>query len=403
VAAGGSGAASASAGSGSAVLDGGENVSLEGFARAHFSYGKKASRLKGMLQHQKEKLNAPLLRALNEKANATLSKKALAQFKNILCYCGDKTTKVSRFEMAAQVCGAVHEHQALADELLCQVCKQTVANPRAPSLKRAWELLALLCRHAPPSEQLRPYLLGFLMQQAWHHKQSHAQLAAAALRTVRSGGPITPQSHADAAHLEREIAQLGAAFLFGARLTDIMQRERAVDSAREVPLLVELLLERIITLGGNRTEGIFRIPGDVEFVAQCSFLWESGDTAPPPTTDPRAAASLLSLWLRSLAEPLVPADLYDAAAACKDPASAVAVAKRMPTENRALFMHMCKFFGDLAVPENAAVTKMNVPNLAMVFAPVFLRCPSDNPSVILQSSKLEHSFLTHAINGIVAE
>eukprot|EP00013_Stygamoeba_regulata_P008826 CAMPEP_0177682202 /NCGR_PEP_ID=MMETSP0447-20121125/31130_1 /TAXON_ID=0 /ORGANISM="Stygamoeba regulata, Strain BSH-02190019" /LENGTH=522 /DNA_ID=CAMNT_0019191683 /DNA_START=123 /DNA_END=1691 /DNA_ORIENTATION=- len=401
VAAGGSGAASASAGSGSAVTDGGEGEGLEGFARVHFSYGKKVSRLKSMLQYQKEKLSAPLLRVLNEKANGPLAKKAVAQFKNVLCYCGDKNSKVSRFEIAAQLCAAVHEHRALADELLCQVGKQTVMNPRAPSLQRAWELMALLCRHVAPSDQLRSYLLGFLTQQARHHKQQYASLAAAALRSVRNGGPYTPQTQADAAHLEREIAQLDSPFLFGAPLAAIMERERAVDPSREVPYLVEVLLERIIALGGDRTEGIFRIPGDVEFVAQCSFLWEAGDTSPPPTSDPRAAASLLSLWLRSLADPLVPDALYDAATACKDPAAAVEVAQRMPVDNRALFLRLCKFFGDLAVPENAAITKMNVPNLAMVFAPVFLHCPSDNPSVILQNSKLEHSFLTHAINGVV--
>lgn len=39
------------------------------------------------------------------------------------------------------------------------------------------------------------------------------------------------------------------------------------------------------------------------------------------------------------------------------------------------------------------MTKMNVHNLAMVFAPNFLRCPSDNLAVIFENTKYEQAFL----------
>jgi len=36
---------------------------------------------------------------------------------------------------------------------------------------------------------------------------------------------------------------------------------------------------------------------------------------------------------------------------------------------------------------------MNIHNLAMVFAPNFLRCPSDNLAVIFENTKYEQAFL----------
>lgn len=36
---------------------------------------------------------------------------------------------------------------------------------------------------------------------------------------------------------------------------------------------------------------------------------------------------------------------------------------------------------------------MGVANLAMVFAPNFLRCPSDNPQVIFENTKYEQAFV----------
>jgi hypothetical protein len=41
----------------------------------------------------------------------------------------------------------------------------------------------------------------------------------------------------------------------------------------------------------------------------------------------------------------------------------------------------------IAEPKNSSLTKMTAGNIAMVFAPNFLRCPSDDPMVIFESTK----------------
>ena len=65
----------------------------------------------------------------------------------------------------------------------------------------------------------------------------------------------------------------------------------------------------MIRLNGLSTEGIFRVPADLDEVnsVKCRFdQWEV-----VTCNDCHTAASLLKLWLRELYEPLVPDDFYE--------------------------------------------------------------------------------------------
>jgi len=46
-----------------------------------------------------------------------------------------------------------------------------------------------------------------------------------------------------------------------------------------------------------------------------------------------------------------------------------------------------------AAGENAAVTKMDASNLAMVMAPNCLRCDSDDPNLIFENTRKEMAFV----------
>lgn len=48
-------------------------------------------------------------------------------------------------------------------------------------------------------------------------------------------------------------------------------------------------------------------------------------------------------------------------------------------------------------PDNQKLTKMTYDNLAMVWAPNFLRCPSEDPMTIFQNTKREMSFVRHLV------
>lgn len=46
---------------------------------------------------------------------------------------------------------------------------------------------------------------------------------------------------------------------------------------------------------------------------------------------------------------------------------------------------------------------MNVNNLAMVFAPNFLRCPAESLTTVFENSKYEQAFLRTLINEMIVD
>jgi hypothetical protein len=55
------------------------------------------------------------------------------------------------------------------------------------------------------------------------------------------------------------------------------------------------------------------------------------------------------------------------------------------------------------MPENQPATKMTYDNLSMVWAPNFLRCPSDDPMVIFNNTKREMTFVRQLVLNLDTE
>ena len=128
------------------------------------------------------------------------------------------------------------------------------------------------------------------------------------------------------------------------------------------------------------------------------------------------------MWLRELYEPLIPDSLYEEAVQLgskieqsepkgrkKDDKEITeknaALAKellenminRLPELNRLTLMYLAKYLQLFARPDIAAVTKMDASNLATVFAPNCLKCPSNDPIVILENTRKEMGFVKSLI------
>jgi len=52
------------------------------------------------------------------------------------------------------------------------------------------------------------------------------------------------------------------------------------------------------------------------------------------------------------------------------------------------------------LPENVAVTKMDVSNIAMVWAPNCLRCEPDDPTLVLENTRSEISFMRALVQSL---
>ena len=128
------------------------------------------------------------------------------------------------------------------------------------------------------------------------------------------------------------------------------------------------------------------------------------------------------MWLRELYEPLIPDSLYEEAVqlgskieqsepkgrkkddkeiAEKNAALAKELLEnminRLPELNRLTLMYLAKYLQLFARPDIAAVTKMDASNLATVFAPNCLKCPSNDPIVILENTRKEMGFVKSLI------
>ncbi|CAG8550015.1 6432_t:CDS:2, partial [Acaulospora colombiana] len=182
--------------------------------------------------------------------------------------------------------------------------------------------------------------------------------------------------------------------VFGESLEFIMDLQKQTHPELKVPRILPFLADAIIELKGQSTEGIFRVPGDAEFITELKLRIEKNRYDISGITDPNVPSSLLKLWLRDLADPLIPADFYDRCIKfAEDKDMTIEIVKSLPEINKRVVTYTIDFLQKFYNPETTILTKMNVHNLAMCFAPNFLRCPSDNLSVIFENTKYEQAFV----------
>lgn len=155
-----------------------------------------------------------------------------------------------------------------------------------------------------------------------------------------------------------------------------------------VPIILPFLADGILALGGTKSEGIFRIPGDSDSVSELKLRIDKGYYTLDGFDDPTVLASLLKLWLRELCDPLVPDEMYnDCITNSKDPEACVQIVKRLPTINRRVVLFIVSFLQLFLEDKIQAVTKMTSANLALVMAPNLLRCSSESMAIVFTNAQ----------------
>lgn len=297
-------------------------------------------------------------------------------------------------------------HNKLRDELYLQLIKQLTDNPSNESKLRGWEMMCCYSVTFPPSIRMDKWVLDFINKHAHSSDLGNCEkikkMAEYSGKKLKRLCQVGPKGHIPSIpEIERAIIAPFNPSPFGETLEEIMKHPELRDESGRYPRILIFLSEAVLQLGGCSTEGIFRVPGDIEGVTALKLRIENGDySCEENLRDPSIPASLLKLWLRELAEPLIPPDFYEAAIRTPfdKPDQAVAVLDRLPETNLLVAKYLVKFLQLIGDPRYQPVTKMTVSNLAMVFAPSFLRCPSDNPLTILANSRLEQAYIKMLIN-----
>eukprot|EP00842_Homolaphlyctis_polyrhiza_P001057 jgi/Hompol1/1952/HPOL_005807-RA len=410
---------------------------IDGFAKKYFSqhrrgFFRRKVPIEKMLVYQKDALRMPLMQLRPDlHRDAT---KCFKLLQKIMQPKGDFSTCYPEIQALLETGIRVG---GLRDEIFVQLCKQLTENPSADSVKKGWQLMDIVCSTFPPSKNLENYLKSFL-QQNFNAGGQGSELdmivrhASASLIRIGKIGPrgrtMTP------AEIDQVLEAPFKNSVFGDTLDSIMERQLEAYPGLELPRILLFLTDAILKLNGAQAEGIFRVPGDAEAVSgnqrqihfilciRCLFQPHITDCVIAFAhtlgclgfvelrcridkdeydytgfTDPNVPGSLFKLWLRELSDPLIPAEHYPQCVSVGQEdrrldqkelyEKATGIVEQLPEINRRVVRFTIQFLQIIAEPQNQPFTKMTVANLAMVFAPNFLRCPSDNPTTIFENTK----------------
>uniref|UniRef100_H2ZL65 Rho-GAP domain-containing protein n=1 Tax=Ciona savignyi TaxID=51511 RepID=H2ZL65_CIOSA len=327
-------------------------------------------------------------------------KDACETFKLIQAYMGDKKVKkAEKPEIALEVITKGWQGTGLRDEIYIQLCRQTTGNPKPESMERGFELLAMCLAFFPPSTKFYSYLEGYICTHLDSQEITgvnvavYAEVSFKRLEKIIQTGAKRGQKKPTLDEVGQSQRSIFNPSMFGNTLDEVMELQMEKFPNYRLPWIQTTLSEQVLKLGGNCTEGIFRVPGDIDEVNMLKVQIDQWNV-PEKLHDPHVPGSLLKLWYRELAAPLIPADFYDACVETfNDPDAAINVVYSLPEINRLCLSYLIRFLQIFAQPENSKITKMDASNLAMVMAPNCLRCESEDPRIIFENTRKEMSYI----------
>ncbi|XP_068704201.1 rho GTPase-activating protein 39-like isoform X1 [Montipora foliosa] len=368
-------------------------------------FRRKRISLASMLSWSKVPIKKPLILIQDRQ----LKKDAIDTFKVILGYMGDRAVKAKTPEkLALELTTKGWNTPVLRDEIYLQLCKQTTDNFRPESLRRGWELMAICLALFPPSTKFHTYLEGYINKHLedadWKEipVTQYARHCSWRLKRIGRTGAKRGLRKPSVDDIQQAKSSVFNPSMFGATLDDIMEEQAKRFPSLQLPWILPTLAEAVLHHQGASTEGIFRVPGDIDEVNSQKLKLDRWEI-PTDISDPHVPASLLKLWFRELHEPLIPEQFYEECVNnCDDPTVAVALAMSLPEVNKLVLSYLIRFLQIFSLPNMCSVTKMDVNNLSMVWAPNCLRCPSDDPKEIFENTRKEMTFIRTLLRSLDA-
>ncbi|KAJ3256257.1 hypothetical protein HK103_005620 [Boothiomyces macroporosus] len=252
---------------------------IDGYAKKYFATHRKGLfrrkvPVQKMLVYQKDTINGPLLQLA-----PTLNKDAVKCFKLLQKILQAKGELIDSFSEIQALLEKGIRTGSLRDEIFVQMCKQLSQNPKPEQVKRGWQMMNVLTSTFPPSKNLENYLKQFIednfnLDSEGGFLDTVIRSAAASLaRTCKTGPRGRTMTHAE---LEQVLQAPFKNSVFGDTLERIMERQ-AAEYNDEIPRILRSLVQTIIRLEGQKSEGIFRVPGDAEGVSDLRCRIDKND------------------------------------------------------------------------------------------------------------------------------
>ncbi|KAJ9573627.1 hypothetical protein L9F63_008968, partial [Diploptera punctata] len=169
----------------------------------------------------------PIEQSLLRLEPGELSDLAVECFAAVMRYMGDLPMSPDSSEVKCLILRHCHKHEALRDEVYCQLMKQTTNNKsvKPDSCQRGWRLFSIVAAYFVCSDTLKPYLFKYLETAAYDKRRAYHGTATVCLHNLRK------------------------TFKFGGR--------------KNVPSVEEITA---ISAGRNSKRQIYRLPGGTERV-----------------------------------------------------------------------------------------------------------------------------------------
>ncbi|VDM55884.1 unnamed protein product [Angiostrongylus costaricensis] len=360
--------------------------------------------------------------------NKQLKKESLAIFKLIQGYMGDRKSKMPIDQQALNLCELGISRQECTDEAVAQLMQQLTDNERPDSVRRGWELLAIILNFVSPSEKQASLLSEFIdrnsekifdrpeygnqpdLLEPCTARSPNTVGVCKAKRLLSSGQKLqVAVSHfaqqcakrLSKSHIRPKpsLAAMQEARVhifnppqFSASLIDLMEMQSERFPQFQLPWIEVTLIDLLYESGARHTEGLFRVAADPDQLMTTRARLDM--FVVPVVHDAHVPAGLLKLWLRQLPEPLIPHAFYHRAlTSSESPAEVSRLVQVLPNINQLVLAKLVSCLQDLSRDEVVAHTKMDASNLAMVMAPNVLRCESEDPRVIFENTRREMTFL----------
>jgi len=185
--------------------------------------------------------------------------------------------------------------------------------------------------------------------------------------------------------------------ILGKNVTQLMELQKEQYPRLKVPYVLVFLADSIIRQDGQHSDGIFRLSGSLPTMDKIKERLNVGDYVDPP--DVHDASGLFKFILRSLPQPLVPTELYEAA--INEPQTSHAVFSQIPEPNRTVAGFVVRFIHDyFLAPEIIEVTLMTPDNLATVLFPCLIRNPSSDLMEIMRHVEVEKAWMRKSFTSL---
>ncbi|KAI8325557.1 RhoGAP-domain-containing protein, partial [Martensiomyces pterosporus] len=367
---------------------------MRAFASSHFAAQKRGFLrrkvpLEEMISHTVETITRPLMNLPRE-----MTRDAVRSFRAIQRHMGDIEVSATAEDKFAEILWMANQgitHQMLRDEIFCQLAKQVTGNPSASAMEKGWSLMGVLLYAFRPTQMLLPHLEAFIDSASVSSVVLKRFLRLQIGRVKRTGSRTSQMSQME---LRLAMTVPSRPLIFGGTLAEIMADQELINRSTGLPRVLEQLTSLITSLGGEHTEGLFRVPGDGDAVSMARLQIEAGQPDFSSIHDPNIPASLLKEWLRDLADPLIPESLYERCISTPSDAKAVhSVLDVLPDSSLRVVKYLLGFLSHLLAPGIQNATKMDSSNLALVFSPSFLRNPVSDLKDVFANSSSEQTFV----------